>query len=191
MPTVPGGQFNGSGDHGVPRQTIVLARTRGVRAGHVAARAIPGRLLRIIKAARAMPGHTAQQVSVVMVLTAQELLVLVQLLRNADFMARRAKFRRPVERLQEALLVEIRLGFDNLVVDPLQDRIVAGGKRVMHRFFDRIVAIAGGAVNVGDGVTNGTSDAGMCRWMAHFVEILIIELPGEKGHGIMTTGAPA
>lgn len=126
-----------------------------------------------------------------MILPAQELLVMIDGKRNADLMTGGAKFRRAMKPFQEGFFVEIRLGFHQLIVDPLQDGIIAVRKRVMQRLLDRVVRVAGGAVDVRDGVTNGAGDAGMSRRMVDLVEVLVVELAGEKGHGIMTAGAPA
>ena len=126
-----------------------------------------------------------------MILPAQELLVMIDGKRNADLMTGGAKFRRAMKPFQEGFFVEIRLGFHELIVDPLQDGIVAVSERVMQRLLDRVIRVAGGAVDVRDGVTNGAGDAGMSRRMVDLVEVLVVELAGEKGHGIMTAGAPA
>ena len=87
---------------------------------HVADRAVLLGLRRVVEAPRAVAGDAAEQVRVVVVLAAQELLVVVQLDRQADLVAGRAELGGLVERLEERLLVEVRLGLDQLVVDPLQ-----------------------------------------------------------------------
>ena len=105
-------------------------------------------------------GHPAEQVSVVMVLAAQEFFVVVQLPRNAHFVASRAKLRAPHEGFQEGLLVKLRLGLHQLLVDVLQQPVGAVGKRVMDRLVDRVVGVSFRAVDVCDGVARGARDPG-------------------------------
>src|SRR5262249_10972226 len=69
---------------------------------------------RIVETAGSMAGNAAEQVAVVMVLAAQELLVEIDGHGDADLMAGRAELRCLVKRLEERLLVEIRLGLDEL-----------------------------------------------------------------------------
>ena len=97
-------------------------------------------LRRVVEAARAVAGDAAEQEGVVVVLAAEELLVVVQFAGDADLVAGRAELGRLVQRLQERLLVELRLGLDELVVDPLQDRVRAERERVVQRLLDRVVA---------------------------------------------------
>src|SRR5439155_24332433 len=73
-------------------------------------------LVRIIKTPRAVARHAAQQIGVVVVLPAQKLLVLVQLVRNTDLVAGGAKLRGFVQRFEEGSLVKLGFGFDELVV---------------------------------------------------------------------------
>ena len=67
-----------------------------------------------------MAGHAAEQVGVVMVLPAEEFLVVVDRVRNAHLVAGGAELRRLVERLQVRLLVQLWLRLHELVVHPLQ-----------------------------------------------------------------------
>jgi len=60
---------------------------------HMTAGAVYNGLIRVIKTAGAVAGHTAEEEAVVMVLAAQELFVVVQLLRNADLVTGGAEFR--------------------------------------------------------------------------------------------------
>src|SRR5207248_10654934 len=83
---------------------------------HVAAGAVGLHLGRVVEAASAV-ADTGQLGGVEVILAAQELLVLVQLDRQADLVAGRAEVRRLVERLEEGLLVEVRVGLDELVVE--------------------------------------------------------------------------
>src|SRR5436309_8695238 len=81
---------------------------------HVAATAIELRLFGVIKAAGAVAGNSAQQVGIIMILPAQELLVLRQFDGQADLVAGGTKLRLLVQRLQERLLMKLRFGFDQL-----------------------------------------------------------------------------
>ena len=115
---------------------------------HVAAAAIRLGLRRVVEAARAVPRNAAQQERIVMVLAAEEFLVVVQRQRQVHLVAGRAELGRAVKVLQERLLVERRLGLDELIVDPLQQRVVAERERVVQRLFDRVVGVAARAVDV-------------------------------------------
>ena len=126
---------------------------------HVATGAILHGLRRVVEAARAMSGHAAEQVRVIMVLAAEEILVVVQVAGNADLVAGRTKLRRAHERFQEGLLVKLRLALDQLLVEVLEKAVGAVGKRIMNRFVNRVVGVALGAVDVRDGVAGRAGDA--------------------------------
>ena len=136
----------------VGRVEKIRSEVLGFLQRHVAAGAVLHRLLRVIETARAVAGHAAQQIRVVVILAAQEFLVLVQVRRNADLVAGRAKIRRAHERLQEGFLVELRLRLDQLLVEVLQEAICAVSKRIMDRLVNRVVRVAARAVDVGDGM---------------------------------------
>src|SRR6185369_3913845 len=76
----------------------VRAEIRGFLERHVAGSAVLFGLVRIIKAARTVAGNTAEQIAVVMILAAQKIFIVIQIPRDADFMAGRAKLRRAHER---------------------------------------------------------------------------------------------
>ncbi len=145
----------------------------------------------IVKAARPDAGNTTQQVGIVMVLAAQEFLVVVQLDRDADLVANRAELCHAVERLEESLLVKIGLGLDGLVVQPLQQGVVTGGERIVLRLFDGVCSVADRAVDVGHSMADGAGDAGAGGRMVDIVKIRIVEGSAEERHGIMTAGTPA
>ncbi len=128
---------------------------------HVADGAVLLRLWRVVEAAGAVARDAAEQVRVVMVLAAKELLVVVQFHRQAHLVAGRAELGGLVERLQERLLVEVGLGLHELIVHPLQNRVGALGERVVGGLLDRVAAVADGAVQGGDGVADRASDAGV------------------------------
>ena len=136
----------------------------------------------------------AEEVGVVVVLAAEEFLVMVQFLGQMYFVAGRAEFgglvRILVERLEEGLLVEGRLGLHELVVDVLQNGILAGGEGIMHGLFDHIVGVAFGAVDVRDGVADGAGDAGVSGGIVYQIVFWVVELAAEERHGIVAAGAP-
>src|SRR5438128_12627625 len=106
-----------------------------------------------------MARNAAQEKRVVMVLPAQEFLILVQLLRDTDIVASRAELRRPQEWFEEGLLVKFGLRFDQLLVDVLQHAVGAVGKGIMDRLVDGVVRVALRAVDMGDRVTGRARDA--------------------------------
>jgi hypothetical protein len=84
---------------------------------HVAAVAILLGFWRIVEAARVAAGDAAEEERVVMILPAEKLLIMIERERNAYFVAGRAKLRAFVERFEESLFVELRLGLDQLAID--------------------------------------------------------------------------
>src|SRR5206468_12484451 len=86
---------------------VSAAEIGALRQRHVALRAPRLGLGRIVKAAGPHAGDPAEQVRIVMVLAAEELLVVIQRHRQADLVTGRAELGRPVERLEEHLLVKI------------------------------------------------------------------------------------
>ena len=56
--------------------------------------------------------------------------------------------------LEKYLLVKVRLGLDELTIDPLQHRMIAVRKGIVHRFVDGVVGVAANRVDVGDAVTD-------------------------------------
>src|ERR1051325_5609453 len=158
---------------------------------HVAAVAVELRDGRIIKAARIVARDAAQEVSVVMILAAQEFLIVIEFVWDADFVAGGAGIGGLVQRLQKSLFVELRLGLDHRFVEEGEEFVRAEGEWVMDRLFDGVIGVAARAVDVRDRVARGASDPGLRGGMIHVVEIRIVESATEKRNDIVTTGAPA
>ena len=158
---------------------------------HVATRTIRLRLLRVIKTSRAVTRHAAEEVGVVMILAAQEFLILVQLLREADFVTGGAKFRRAHDGLEKGFLVELRLALDQLLVDVLQEAVRAVSEWIVDRLINRVVGIALGAVDVRDGMARRAGDARLGRGMIHIVEVWIVKRAAEERNDIVATRTPA
>src|ERR1041385_7341620 len=112
-------------------------------------------LFRVIKAARSMPRNAAEQIGVIMILPAQELLVLAQFLRDADFMTGRTKLSAPHEGLEERLLMKFGLGLDQLLIEVLKSRVSAVCERIVQRFIDGVIRVSPGAVDPGDCMAGG------------------------------------
>ncbi len=138
-----------------------------------------------------MSRHAAQQIRIVVVLAAEKFLVVVQLQRQMHLVAGRTELRRLVKRLQESRLVKLRLGLDQLVVDPLQHRVLAERERIVQRLFDRVVGVAARAVDVRDRVADGAGDAALRRRVAGRVEVRIVKGTAEERHRVVAAGAPA
>ena len=96
-----------------------------------------------------------------------------------------------MQRLQEGFLVKRRLGFHKLIIDPLQNRVVALRKRIVNRFFDCVVCITDIAVYVGNGVADRARDSGLRSGMIQHVELRIIEGSAEERYWIMTASTEA
>src|SRR6266481_2497362 len=123
-----------------------------------------------------------------MVLPTKKLLIMVQVPREADLVAGRAKLGRAHEGFEKGFLVKLGLTLDQLLIDVLQQAIRAVGERVMDRLVDGIIRIAFGAVDVSDGVAGGTGDAGLRGRMIYVVKFRIVECAAEEGHDIVATG---
>ncbi len=126
-----------------------------------------------------------------MVLSTQELFILIEILGNAHFMTGGTKLGGPHERLEEGLFVELRFGFNQLLVDVLEKAVGAVGEGIMDRLVDGVIGISDGAVNVGDGVTGGAGDARLSGGVIDVIKLRVIESAAEKRHDIVTTSAPA
>src|SRR5262249_13870885 len=146
---------------------------------------------RIIETPRSMAGNAAQKKRIMMILPTQELLIVIHGKGNADFVASGAKLSRAMERFKEGLPVKIRLGFHELIIDPLQDGILTVCERIVQRFLDGVVGIAGRAIDVRNRMTDRTSNAGVGGGMVGLVKVFVVELAREKGNGVMTAGTPA
>ena len=167
--------------------------------GHVAPVAVGLGLRRVVEAGSPMT-QPGEQKRVVVVLSADEgflvavavdLLELVQRQRQVHLVADAAELGCLVVWFEERLLVEIGLGFDQLVVDPLQHRVVAVRERVMQRFLDGVVGVAPVAVDVRDRVADGAGDTRVSGGVVDVVVVLLIEGPAEEWHGIVAAGTPS
>ena len=157
---------------------------------HVAVVAIDLRDGRIVEARDTMARDTAETIGIQMVLPTEPLVV-VELLRKMDLVTGTAEILRLVQRLEEALLVELGLGLHELLVDPGQDGIVGEGEGIMLRLVDRVVGVSTGTVDVADHMADRACDAGMRRGIVHHVVVRIVERPAEEGHRVVATGAEA
>src|SRR5262249_33860772 len=122
--------------------------------------------------------------------------VMVDFHRNADLVASGAKHLGAMKRLQKGLLVKLGFGLDQLVVEPLQNRIFTIRERIVKRLFDRIVAVADRAVDIDNGMADGAGYAGCSAFVLADVEMRIVENrfvkgAAKKGNGVVTAGAPA
>ena len=157
---------------------------------HVARRAALLRLGRVIEAPRSMPGHAGEEERIVMVLATEELLVSREFLGEVDFVAGGAELGIAVEVLQKGLLVHRRLRLDELVVDPLEERVLTLRKGVMNRLVDRVVGIPLRAVDVRDRMADGAGDAGVGRRVVDVVVVLVVESAAVERHRIVAAGTP-
>ena len=157
---------------------------------HVAVGAILLGVIGIIETAGAVPRHAAEQIRIVVILPAEKILVVIEFAGQAHLVAGRAEFGRLVKRLEEGLFVKLGLGLDQLVVDELQHGVGAVGEGILLRLLDRVVGVASHAVDVGDRMAGGASDAGLRGGIIHVVELGIVESPAEERRRIVATGAP-
>ena len=145
---------------------------------------------RVVETPCAMAGDPGEEKGVVVVLAAEKFLVGGQFLGEVDLVAGGAELRVAVEVLEKGLLMHRRLGLHQLVVDPLEERIVALRKGIVNWFVDRVVGVAPRAVDVGDGMAGGASDAGLRGGVVDVVVILVVEGAAVEGHRIVAASAP-
>ena len=94
-----------------------------------------------------MPGDAAQQERIVVIPSAQPLVV-IELLREVHLVAGAAELGAAMQGLRKRLLVERRVGFHQRLVHPVQDRVVAVGEGIVQRLLDRVVAVAARTVQM-------------------------------------------
>ncbi len=174
------------------QSSFIGTRTEVIRflPRHVTDVAIHLCLRGIVEALRSVSRYAAQQIGIVVVLATHKLAVVIEFKWQMDLVAGRAEIGRLMERLQERLPMEFRFGDDELVVDPLQQRIVAEGKRVMLGLFNRVVAVAARTVDVGDRVTHGAGDARLRRRVIDIVKLRIVKSSAEERHRVVAPSAP-
>ena len=126
-----------------------------------------------------------------MILTAKKILVPRHRAGQMDFMAGRAELSLFMEWLQKRFLMEFWLGLDELIIDPLQHIVFTACKRIVNRFFDRVVRIATRAIDVGDRMTCGAGDACLRSKMSNVIKLRIVKSATEKWYRIVTARAPA
>ena len=156
---------------------------------HVAAVAVRLRLRRVVEARHPMAGNAREQVRVVVVLAAQELVV-VQFLRQVDLVAGAAELGGLVQGLEERPLVQLGLGLDELMVDEAEHSGVRERERIVLGLLDRVVGVAARAVDVGDRMAGGAGDPGMSGRLVH-IELRIVESAREEDDRVVAAGAEA
>ena len=169
----------------------VRAEILGSLEWHVTAIAVLLGLGRIVERARPMAGSAAKQIGVVVVLPALELFVAGHLEGQPHFVTDRAVFRRLHERLEKSFFVELRLGLDQDIIQPLEGLVFARGERIVNRFFHGVGRVANRTVDVRDTVAAGAGDACVRSGMFGEIKVGIIKRPAEEGDDVMASGAPA
>ena len=86
--------------------------------------------------------------------------------------------------------MESGLGFDELMIDPFQHRIIAECEWIVERFFDCVVRISASGIHVGDRMANGARNSSLRGRVFNIIEMRIIERTAKERHGIMATSAP-
>ena len=145
---------------------------------------------RIVEASGTVSRDARQEERIVMVLPADEVLVVVDPVRQADLVAGRAELGVLDDRLEERLLVHLGLGLDQRVVDPLEDRVIAVGEGIVVRLLDRVGGVAPRVVHVGDRVAGGARDPGLAGRVVDVIVVRVVELAREERNRVMAAGAP-
>jgi hypothetical protein len=100
-----------------------------------------------------MAADSGEQEGVVMILAAEEILIVGHLARETHFVTGGTKFRRLVKGFQEGLLMKSWLGLHQLLVE-IEPKGIGRSRspRVMHRFLNDVVSVALGGMDVNDGM---------------------------------------
>jgi hypothetical protein len=137
-----------------------------------------------------VPG-TTQEEGVIVILSAQPLLVVGHLIGKTDLVAGRTKLFRFHKGLQEGLFVKVGFRFDQRVVHPLQHSICAVSEGVVDGFINGVGSVTDRAVDVRDAVASRAGNASLTRWVLLHVEVRVVESSAEERHQIMATRAPS
>ena len=138
-----------------------------------------------------MPGDTAQQECVIMVLAPQKIFIMGQLHGDAHFMAGGTELSVFVERLQKSFLMEFGLRFDQLLIHELEEAIRAESEGIMHRLLDGVISIAASAVDIRDCVTGCAGDPRLRGGMLFEIKLRVVKCSAQEGNHVMTACAPA
>ena len=112
-----------------------------------------------------------------MILATHKVFVMVQAIRQTDFVAGGAEFRVLDHiRLEKRAFVHLRLGFDQSIVDPLEQLVIAKSEGIVLGVLNGVIGIAASAGHVGDGVTGGAGDPGLRGGIFDHVIIRVVEL---------------
>ena len=106
-------------------------------------------------------------------------------------MTRGAKLRCLVKIFEEGLFVKRWLGLDQLMIDPLQQRVLARRKGIVQWFLDGEVCIATRRVDIGDRMAHRACDARLGGWMFDIIKMRIVERTAKEWNGVMATRAPS
>ena len=121
-------------------------------------------------------------------LPTQKFFIVIECIREMNFVAGRAKIGGFVEFFEKRLFVQSRLGFNKLLINPLQCRIVTEREGIMFRLFYREVGIPSSAVDVGDRMTGRTGDPRLRGGMIDIIELRVVKRTTEERDWIMATG---
>ena len=95
-----------------------------------------------------------------------------------------------MKRLEHRFLVEIRLGFDQCVIQQLEQRSLAVCKRIVERLFNNVIGVPFIAVDVSDRMAGRASNTSLCGLIKRDVKTRVLKFSREKWHRIVTARAP-
>ena len=122
------------------------------------------------------------------ILPAQKLFIVIECIREMNFVAGRAKIGGLMEFFEKRLFMQSRFGFDKLLINPLQCGIITERERIMLRLFNREVGISSSAVDVGDRMTGRTGDPRLRGGVIDIIKLGIVKRTAEEWDRIMATG---
>ena len=87
--------------------------------------------------------------------------------------------------------MKFRLGFNQLLIHPLQGRIFAKGKRIVQWFFDGIVRVSFGGVDVGNSMADRAGDTRLRGWMFDVIKMRVVECTAEERYWVVASSTPS
>ena len=161
---------------------------------HVAAVAVPGRLVGPIPPLHTVTTAVGKSPRVIVILPRQPL-VIVERFWKKHLVTRAAEFGTAMHfRLEKCLLMERRLCFHQLPIGPRQEWRFTSSKWILRALFNNVISISTRGVHGNDGVTRRASDTGGTHRILGNVVMRIIKAgifkgASEERHRIMAACA--
>ncbi len=169
---------------------VDVAQVVGIHQGHVAVHALAG-LGRVVEGPGPLSGDSAGLPVVVVVEPSQPAVVIHRRI-QVHLVAARAEFGGvlPMEGFHEDLLVRAGIRHGQKIVEPLQQRVVAGRHVMQRGVFDDQVPVSHAAADPDDGMAGGAGQTGLGFRGVDLFPDGGVESPVEENGVVVAAGAP-